>query len=229
MTHQLFGLVMEVVDVDRVVPRPVGRRNLAQRMRQLVGGGIVVLRMMPVNHGMIEADLEPLGADRIDDLGAEVAPHHIFGIVGRVLGIEQGKSLMVLGGKDHIAAAGLLCQPGPCDRKIFGGLKTRHRFVGIFPGVGIDIILNPFHAAPRAHGLVLPGAGQAGVQPPVNKHPETCLTPPGHTGIALLCGFFFHGFVLLCPKRRNQHLHDHNACNQHHCNGLLFHTIGTFR
>jgi hypothetical protein len=130
-------------------------------MGQLVGFEIVVLRMVPVYNGMIEADLETFIAGGIDDLPAKVATDKIMGIIGSILGFEETKAVVVLAREDHVLTTGLAGKLRPFARKALFGPEKRDRLVCIFPCVCADALLDPFHTASLADRFVLPGSGKA--------------------------------------------------------------------
>jgi hypothetical protein len=113
----------------------------------MAGFEIIVLGMVPVYDGVIEADLQAFAADGIHYLGGEVTADEVMGIVGGVLRVEQAEAIVVFGGKDHVSTSGLAGEFRPLSGEALFGTKERDRLVGIFPCVGTDSLLDPFHAA----------------------------------------------------------------------------------
>ena len=68
-----------------MISQAVRRRFALERVGQLVGFEIIVLRVMPVYDGVIETDFQALATDGVHYLGGEVTADEVVGIVGRVL------------------------------------------------------------------------------------------------------------------------------------------------
>jgi len=220
VAEQLAGLVVEVVQIDVVVARTVGGGPASKRVWQLTGLVVVVLRVVPVDDGVIVADLEPLGADRVSDLLAQVPSDQVAGIVGGVLRVKQTESIVVFAGDDHVAAARLLGELGPFGGETLGRTELGNRLVGVFPRVGANPLLEPLHPAARTDGLVVPRSGQAGIQAPMHKHAESRLSPPRHPGVPLFLGLGIHSRnqkrAGQCHCQRDRHGCSQGGCSSSH-------------
>ena len=127
--------------------------------------------MVPIDDGIIEADLEPFGAEGVDVFAHEVA---MRGRVGRLvigqLGIEQAEAVVVLGGEHGVFHAGLFGELRPLFRVVIHGIKF------------VEIGLIGFHGDTllAAHPFA---ARRNGVQPPMDEHAETILPEPGNAPV----------------------------------------------
>ena len=183
--NEFVHLGVEVVEVLGVVARAVRIGLAFQRVRELLRFLVAVLVVMPVNHRVIEAHAQTLRAGRVDDFAHEVAVEFRAGIVVADLRVVQREAVVVFRGEDDVAAARRLREPRPFAGEAGRGLEERQGALRVGVGVGLHPLLNPLHAPFGADGLAVPCAGQTRVKPPMHKHPEACLAPPGHPGIPL--------------------------------------------
>ena len=72
---------------------------------------------------------------------------HRAGVVVADLRVVQREAVVVLGGEDDVAAAGLLGEPRPLAGESGRGLEQRDRALGVGVGVGLHALLDPLHAA----------------------------------------------------------------------------------
>ena len=88
--------------------------------------------VVPVDEGVVEADVEALGAEGVDDLAEQVAPGGgVGGLVVGVLGVEEAEALVVLRRDDEVLHAGGLGLGGP-------GLRVEE--IGV-EEVEVDLVL----------------------------------------------------------------------------------------
>jgi len=118
-----------------------------------------VVRVVPVQQGVIEPHLDPLRPE-----GVEIFPHQIPAAGGhrRVIGqfrVEQAEAVVVLGGEHGILHSGPFGGFGPFFRVVFRRVKGVEVGLVLFVGHPL-VLLDPF-----------PPGGD-GVQPPVDEHSE---------------------------------------------------------
>jgi hypothetical protein len=175
-----------------------------ERMRQLLRFGVGVLVVVPVDHGVIEPHAQTLRARRRDDFTHQVAVQLRARIVVASLRVVQREPVVMFARENDIAAPRFLRERRPLPRKILRRLEQRQRGFRVRVGVGFDALLDPLHATLGRHRLALPGSSEAGVQPPMHKHPEPRFAPPCHPRFALGRGFRAHGQRAARRQRQNQ-------------------------
>lgn len=82
-------------------------------VRKLLEAGEIILRMVPVDYRVIEADMQALPVERFADLLHEIAIDQIARFILGQLTIEQRESLVVFGGEDYIVASRFFSEACP--------------------------------------------------------------------------------------------------------------------
>jgi len=112
------------------------------------------MRVMPVDHGMIEADFESFGAEGFDQgLDQVAASRGVGGLVVSELGVPEAEALVVLGGDDDVLHAGLSGELRPFAGIIQVWVKVAQVLVILFIEDGFTV-LHPF--VPRREGRTGP-------------------------------------------------------------------------
>ena len=145
-----------------------------------------VVRVVPVQQGVVQPHLESLGPGSGQEVGHHVpAQGGVGGLEVGILAVEQAEAVVVLGGEDDILH--------PCPS---GGFDPLCRVVvrgGELPEIGQVVLLR--HLLGAAHPL--PPGGD-GVQPPVDEHAEPGPAEPGHAGLVVPAVKLIHAPALLC-------------------------------
>jgi hypothetical protein len=163
--EQLAYLTVEVIPVDGDVP-PLRRRLERLVVALGVDGVDGVLRVMPVDHGVVEPDLQPLSTKRLDPFPEQVAPDRSIGrLVVRQLRVPQAEAFVVLTGQDCVAHPGRLGVACPLRGVVEVGVEVIE--VGLIRLVG--------EALAKLDPLV---TGRQRVESPVDEQAETCLCEP---------------------------------------------------
>ena len=125
-----------------------------------------IARVLPVLDRKIQANLQPVSAARVHILAHKVAPGRGLRAAeaGRP-GVEQAEAVVVLGGKDHVAHARAAGQARPLVRIEMPGAEAIGQRAVFFRRYRRGVH-RPFAQALQ------------GVQPPVNKQPESGLPEP---------------------------------------------------
>ena len=135
-----------------------------------------VVRVVPVQQGIVEADLQAFGAERVHEFPEQVAPAGGVGalVVGE-LGVPHAEAFVVLGGEDDVFHAGLPGHPGPFLRVEEVGVEMVEVLLVVLVGQAF-LVLDPF--VPGRHGI----------ESPVDEHAEAGVRPPLHALEFLLPG-----------------------------------------
>ncbi|MBA7649354.1 hypothetical protein ES703_57151 [subsurface metagenome] len=157
---------------------------------------------------MVPADLDALFSAFIRQLLHDIlfewgSIHHI---ILRKLGIEQAEAIMVLTGDDDILHARFLCHPDPLCGIELHRIELWSEFLILFHR-NLSCCQYPF----RMPGLPLPFAGGYGIEPPVDEHPKTGFTPPGHPLVPLFLRLSDYPTLLpffLCRYTTGKETHD---------------------
>ena len=152
---------------------------------------VVVGRVVPVDHGVVQAYLQAALAAGFRIFPDDVPVDLAFGVIVRLCAVEEAETFMVLAGEHHVPAARIPGQLGPFFRDSFPRLEEGERFGGVRVRIHFHVFLNPFGTA----GLALPFSGQSGVQAVVNEHAEFGVPPPLHAPVAFRRGFPDGGMV----------------------------------
>ena len=99
------------------------------------------------------------------------------------LRVEHGEAVVVFGGDDKVAHAGLLREADPGIGVEVDGVKGAGDLTVIYRDWDLGHSLDMFAVA--AVGFALPGAAERRVDAPVDEHAEAGLAPPTETGVAL--------------------------------------------
>ncbi len=163
--EQLGDLVLHVLAVAIHVAagvEDVAVGALAEGMEPVHGE----IGVMPVNEGVIEADVEALGAEGVHHLAEGVfAVGGVGDLVVGVLGVPQAEALVVLGGEDHVAHAGLAGGLRPFAGLEEVGVEEVEVDLVVFVG---DLLIVADPLVPRRHG----------VESPVDEHAKTVVGEP---------------------------------------------------
>ncbi len=149
---ELTHLIREEIEIAvEVVTLYRQRLILVALVLEGVREGVVesdIIGMMPIDHRVVDTDLEVLLADGVDDLACEVASAEIHRVIIGYGAIVKGEPLVMFTGEDDIFGAHLLGQCGPLLGKAFLGLEERPERGFVFIGGDSGRVLNPFHSAP---------------------------------------------------------------------------------
>ncbi len=164
---QLAHLPVHVRKVVVKVVRPVPVR-LVVAHRVVAVAERRVVRVVPVEQRVIQADADALGAERIEEFPHDVAPERrIRRFPVRQLRVEQAEAVVVLRRQHGVLHAGLLREARPC-----AGVEIRRvEFVEERRVLRFGDLLH------RAHPLA---AGRNRIQPPVDEHAEPVVPEPLH-------------------------------------------------
>ena len=108
-------------------------------------------------------------------------------------GIEQSKTIMVLGGDDDVLHASVLGHEYPCFRIVIYRVELLGILL-IFRYRNLSIMHDPF--ANILYLLAFMYPSRNGVDAPVDKKSKTSFTPPGHARITLLCSLIVVGSLV---------------------------------
>jgi len=189
-THLLAAGVGEVIEHDVYLAEP---REQFLHLRVEVGGVLAdvpflvhlgrlrvapqgvqevyrELRVMPVNEGVIETHPQPLRAERLHHRPDEVlAPGRVGHLVVRLTAVPQTEAVVVLGGHHEVPHPGPPGHPRPLGRVV----EVRIEMIEVTP------VLLIAHLLGALDPLV---ASRAGIDAPVDEHPEALANePPGIT------------------------------------------------
>ncbi len=122
--------------------------------------------MVPIDEGIIQAHLQPLGSECIQELPDQIpAAGSVGGLKIGILTIEQAEPVMVLGGEHGVAHARLSRSAGPSARIEIHGIEFLPQgFVG-FGG----------HLFGAAHPFP---PSRDGVKPPMNEQAKAVVAEP---------------------------------------------------
>ena len=139
--------------------------------------------MVPVDDRVVEADLQPLGAERVDVFAHDVAPERrVRRLVVGVLRVEEAEALVVLRREDDVFHAGPLRGPRPFARVEALGVEV------------LEVVPVPLLGdLGRALEPLVPRRER--VEAEVDEHPESVMLPPGEA------------LELLLPRLVRQPLH----------------------
>ena len=154
---------------DKLLERGVFlRRGLVNRQPLHASGrlGVGIAGMRPVGEGVVEADLQPLGAERLDVFAHGILPiRRVRDLVVREVAVEHAEAIMVARREDGVLHARALREPRPFARIVVRRIEhLDKRFV--FARLPRVVRIRPL-AAPRDR-----------VDAPVDEHPETRLIEP---------------------------------------------------
>ena len=157
--QQLPHLIMQVGPVASHLPPGVQLLEI-----RLIAEGVETVHdevgMMPVDQRVVEADLDPLGPERLDELGHQVPSERGVGdLVVAVRRVPQAESLVVLGGQHGVLHARPPALPGPV-----GGVEE----------IGVEVLeVGVVHLGVDALAVLHPlVAAREGVQAEVDEHAE---------------------------------------------------------
>ena len=170
--EQLADLVLDVLLIDRELAALVEFRVF------LVSGGALrvvavdrIVRVGPVQQGIINADADAFGAEGVEPLGEQIpAAGRVGGFEIREGGVPQTETLVVFRGEHGVFHAGRLGHARPLARIVEIRVEQPEVFLIVLRG-GAFIAHHP---------LV---AGGQGVEPPVDEQPEAGLGPPLEAGV----------------------------------------------
>ena len=163
--EQLAGLAVEVLGVlaHVAVLLLLAEGDVIAHGVQAVDGEVGVV---PVDEGVVEADLEALGAEGLDQGAEQVAPGGgVGGLVVGEGGVPEAEALVVLGGDDEVLHAGVAGLLGPDARVVEVGVEVVEVLLVVFVA---DVLL-------VAHPLV---AGGERVEAPVDEQAEAVVEEP---------------------------------------------------
>ena len=145
-------------------------------------------------HTELEALLGALRGELLDNVAFERRGIHY--VVIRGIGIEEAEPVVVLGRDDHVFHASLLGEGDPLFRIEIGRVELRRKGFAVDFAGDAGSVHYPLRAGAAfflAVVLALPFATGNGVEPPVDKHTVTRISPPFHMGVALRCGKCLRG------------------------------------
>ena len=197
--HLIFQIFLINGMIDFAPGNAVAPCDLTARVAQLRANRVIVIRVRPIDDGMIKTDAESACAKCVCKFPHDVAPEAIFRIVVGLCGIEERESVVMFCREHGVAATGFFREFCPFRGGVGARCEARERGVAVSFGIDFDVFLNPFAAGVFA----VPFAGEPGIKSVVNEHSEFCIAPPTHARIAFRASFVYGRVVVVARDHGN--------------------------